>query len=294
MDSPLHITRRLAFLLGSSWTLAAAAGLDARAAAPDAPFATIESIVGGRLGVAALDTASGARIAYRTDERFAMCSTFKWLLVAAVLARVDRGDIALARRIAFSAADLLSSAPVTRARLGEGGMPVADLCQAAVEVSDNTAANLLLGLIGGPAGLTADLRRWGDSVTRLDRIEPDLNSNQASDDRDTTTPAAMVRTMNAVLVGEVLSTDARALLIGWMKNCQTGRERLRAGLPADWTVGDKTGSGANGAFNDVAILWPPSRPPILVAVYLTDTKASPQALRDAYGAIGRIVATSFG
>ncbi|MGB8684461.1 MAG: class A beta-lactamase [Candidatus Binatus sp.] len=256
-------------------------------------FAEIEARLGGRLGVAALDTGSGKQLSYRRDERFAMCSTFKSLLVANVLSHVEKGWLSLDQRVPYSIADLIEHSPFMRDHLAEGSVPVADLCGATIEISDNTAANLLLSLIGGPPGLTDYLRRLGDPITRLDRTELSLNSNIRGDDRDTTTPDAMIRTMSKILVGDVLSPGARTRLVNWMKNCRTGFSRLRAGLPQDWIVGDKTGTGSNGAANDTAILWPPGRAPIMVAAYLSESANPPEDLNAAHAKIGSIVAAVF-
>jgi beta-lactamase class A len=250
----------------------------------------IESSVGGRVGVFAVDTGRGLTLAHRENERFAMCSTFKWALAAAVLGMVDRSEAALAERVPYGKADLLEHAPVTTERVAEGAMTLEALARAAVTVSDNTAANLLLAKVGGPAGLTRFFRATGDPVTRLDRNEPTLNENHPGDARDTTSPQAMVGLMRAVLCGDVLSRPSRERLLGWMQACETGHDRLRAGIPADWRVGDKTGTGSNGACNDVAIAVPPKRPPILVAAYLSDSPASLEQLQAAHVRIARLVA----
>jgi beta-lactamase class A len=259
-------------------------------AEPD--LAAIEHRLGARLGVAA-GTMERALIAYRADERFPLCSTFKVLAAAAVLARVDAGTERLERTVTYGADDLLSYAPVTRKALeagcGTGRMSVADLCAAAIAWSDNTAANLLLPDLGGPAGLTAWLRSIGDPVTRLDRNEPTLNTALPGDPRDTTTPAAMRATLARILLSPVLSPAARDQLAAWMIACQTGRKRLRAGLPTDWTIGDKTGTGDNGSVNDVAFLRPPGRAPVTVAVYVTGSAAPAEAYEAAYAEIGRLV-----
>jgi beta-lactamase class A len=235
----------------------------------NAELARIEARVGGRVGVFALDTASGRTVAHREDERFAMCSTFKWALAAAVFARIDHGGGTLEQRIAFGPGDLMEAAPVAREHVAEGGMTVETLARAAVTVSDNTAANLLLAWLGGPGALTAFCRQLGDTVTRLDRNEPTLNSNDPGDVRDTTSPRAMVGLMNAALLGGALKPASRERLLALLQACETGKKRLRAGLPAGWVVGDKTGTG-NFAFNDVAIAIPPGRAPILMAAYMSD------------------------
>ena len=254
----------------------------------------IEAAVGGRVGVFAVDTGSGRMVAHRQDERFAMCSTFKWALAAAVLLRVDRGELSLDERVAYDTSDLLDHAPVTAARVAEGSLTVEVLAHAAVTVSDNPAANLLLGTVGGPAGLTATLRGLGDPVTRLDRYELALNDNIPGDPRDTTSPRAMVTLMREVLCGDALTPASKARLLGWLCACETGKDRLRAGLPKDWTVGDKTGTGMRGAVHDVAIAWPPGRAPILIAAYMSDGEAGRARLVAAHEAVGRLVAAELG
>jgi len=258
-----------------------------RTPAPD--FDSIERQVAGRLGVAVLDTATGRRLAYRADERFAMCSTFKWLLGAQILSRADAGTEQLSRVVPYGETDLLEYAPITRAHVREGGMTISELVSAAIRYSDNTAANLLLQTIGGPASFTAYLRQLGDRITRLDRVEPDLNSAIPGDARDTTTPNAMVANLRVVLLGEHLGRAARDQLIAWLVGNTTGADKLRAGLPETWRVGDKTGMGAHGATNDVAITWPVKREPVLVAAYLADTKASVAGCNDALANVGRAV-----
>ena len=203
-----------------------------------------------------------------------MCSTFKLLLVGAILHNVDTGRETLARRVTYGDADLLEWAPITRAHLHEGGMSVEALCAAAIRQSDNTAANLLLAVGGGPAELTRYARVLGDRTTRLDRIEPDLNSATPGDPRDTTSPAAMLEDARALLLGAALSSGSRKLLTSWLVAVETGLTLLRAGLPAGWRVGDKTGRGGRGTINDVAIAWPPQRGPLLLAVYFTGSSAA--------------------
>lgn len=249
---------------------------------------------GNRLGVAVIDTGTGRRWSYQGDQRFAMASTFKVVLAAAILAKVDAGRMSLSQEIPYSAADMVSHAPVTQANLAAGRLSVGRLCQAIVEVSDNPAANLLLRPIGGPQGLTAFIRASGDGITRLDRYETELNENLPGDPRDTTTPIAMAGLLRTLLVGDRLSPDSRARLIGWMVGASTGLDRLRAGFPAGWRVGDKTGSGARGAHNDVAIAWPPGagRAPLIIASYL-DAPDHDAARRNAtHAAVARIVAAA--
>jgi beta-lactamase class A len=256
-------------------------------------IAEIETRVGGRLGVVALDTSTGKHIEYRATERFPLCSTFKLLLAAALLSRVDQNEEKLDKRISYTESDLLEYAPVTRQRAHEGSMTVSELCAAAIEYSDNTAANLLLKTIGGPAKLTEYIRSIGDTVTRLDRDEPSLNTAIKGDDRDTTSPISMTNDMKALLVGSRLSEVSRQQLQNWLIANTTGAKRLRAGFPTTWRIGDKTGSGQNGASNDIAIVWSTNRPPILIAVYLTESKASADECNGAIAAVGRIVEASF-
>lgn len=257
-------------------------------------LADIERRVGGRLGVHALDTGNSASISHRATERFAMCSTFKWALGAAVLSRVERAELTLDQQIAYGERDLLQYAPAAKANLSRGHMTIAELVEAAVTVSDNTAANLLLAQVGGPGGLTRYLRDHGDPVTRLDRDEPMLNTNEKGDPRDTTTPSAMVSTLRALLTTSLLTPASQNRLIEWMVACKTGQDRLKAGLPAAWRVGHKTGSGNHGAINDVAIAWPPGRAPILIAVYASESASSEAALANAHAEVGRTVASCLG
>jgi beta-lactamase class A len=256
-------------------------------------LAAVEAKVGGRVGVFALDTGNGRELAHRQDELFAMCSTFKWVLAAAILARVERGKLSLEERVSYDSTELIDNSPSTSSHVAEGFMTVGALAEAAVTVSDNTAANLLLAKLGGPAGFTEFVRALGDTVTRLDRKEPALNSNEPGDPRDTTSPRAMAGLMLKVLCGDALSPANRERLLGWLRASKTGTDRLRAGLPRDWSVGDKTGTGQHGAVNDVAIAWPPGRAPILIASYLSDGNAGLPALTAAQADIGRLVARAF-
>jgi beta-lactamase class A len=292
------ISRR-AFVVGCSLAMVEAATPSSfLVAAPRKRFGSLPASLtqlekenNGRLGVAVLDTGSGESSGHRTDERFAMCSTFKMLLAAAVLERVDSGKESLTRRIPIPATGLLPHSPATQEHAGDS-MPILDLCAAIVTLSDNTAANLLLGSIHGPAGLTRFARSLGDTVTRLDRIEMALNEAVPGDPRDTTSPAAMVANMQKLLLGNTLSAGSRQQLTGWMIANKTGDERLRAGVTGGWRVGDKTGANGENTTNDIAIIWPPHQAPVLVAAYLTAC-AGPDAKRDAVLAqVGRLVAAS--
>ena len=243
---------------------------------------------GGRLGAAILDTGNGRSAGYRADERFLMCSTFKWLAVAAVLARVDRRLERLDRRIVFGNEAVLAYAPITRNHAGGQGMTVAELCQAAITVSDNTAANLLLASLGGPAAVTALARSLGDEMTRLDRMEPELNTAAAGDPRDSTTPSATLSDMQKILLGHTLSDASREQLIAWLCATTTGDAKLRAGVPTGWKVGDKTGNDGHSVSNDIAIIWPPGRKPLLVTAYYVNSAADDAARSHMLAEVGRI------
>lgn len=236
----------------------------------------LETQHGGRLGVAAVDLGERTSFSHRGGERFAMCSTFKFLLSATVAARVDAGDERWDRKISYGTNDLIPWTPVTgkEENLKAGFMTVADLCEASMTWSDNTAANLLLGTIGGPEGLTSYLRSIGDATTRLDRIEPDLNANVSGDERDTSTPDAMVATMEKLLFSEALTEASKEKLIGWLVANHTGDKRIRAAMDPAWRVGDKTGTGENGAANDIAVIWPAGRKPILIVVFYDAAQAT--------------------
>lgn len=274
------------FLLLTS--LAASAALGENDAT--ARIAAIETRIGGRIGVAALDTGNDKHLNYRAEERFPMCSTFKFLAAAAVLKRVDEKKEKLDRFVPYNAKDILEYAPVTKEHLNEGGMTLGALCEAAIEQSDNTAGNLLLNAIGGPAGLTNFVRALGDRVTRLDRIEPELNSAIPGDERDTTTPAAISSDMQRLLLDDALSEASRRKLDDWLQRNETGGSMIRAGVPKTWSVGDKTGRGANGATNDIAIMRPPGRAPILLAIYSVGSTATANDRAAAIAEVTKVVA----
>lgn len=285
--------QRREFSLGlmGVWSLlgpAALAGTATTAAPDDAAWrsamqALEATLQGARLGVAVLDTATGRAWGWREDERFPMASTFKMALAGWLLALVDQGKESLAQRVHFERDALVPYSPATEKHAGPGadGMTVGELCEAAVTLSDNTAANLLLARHGGPACYTAFLRSLGDEVTRLDRIEPALNEALPGDPRDTTTPTAMARTLQRLALGDALSAASRAQLTAWLVGNKTGDRRLRAGVPG-WRVGDKTGTGALGSSNDIGVLWPPGgAAPLVVACYMTGGAPAAPAVRDA-------------
>ncbi len=233
--------------------------------AAEATIADIERRYGGRLGVHAIDTGSGRTLEHRADERFLMCSTFKGFLAALVLSRVDSGKERLGRLVQYTERDLIFTSPITKANVARGAMSVGALCQAIVEVSDNTAAVLLMRSVGGPAALTQFVRSLGDTVTRSDRYEPE--SNQYRGALDTTSPRAVTTTAGRILLGNVLSAESRNQLENWMIACKPGLNRLRAALPADWRTGDRPGTSLEEETNDYAIVRPPGRAPLLVAAY---------------------------
>jgi beta-lactamase class A len=241
----------------------------------------LEARSGGRIGAALFRPETAAIVGYRLDERFPLCSTFKVLAVAAVLARVDRGQESLQRSIPIGESDVLKYAPVTSQHVGPAGMSIAGLCEAAITLSDNTAANLLLQSLGGPDAVTVFARSLSDSYTRLDRTEPTLNEAAPGDPRDTTTPRAMAHDLCALLLGSALAGPSRLLLKEWMVHCQTGNKRIRSAVPVSFLVGDKTGSGDRNTSNDIAMIWPPNQPPFALTLYMTGVNTDASDLQAA-------------
>ena len=282
-----HSQTRRALLLALASTPLARAG--AAPMPPDMRLVGLETESGGRLGVAALDTASGRQLLHRGDERFPFCSTFKMMLSAAVLAREPDG---LPQRIRYAGDELVAHSPITGQHLADG-MTVGELCAATIQYSDNTAANLLIRQLGGPEAVTDYARSIGDRQFRLDRWETALNSAIPGDPRDTTTPAAMMASLHKLALGDALPPARRQILVDWLVGNTTGATRIRAGVPSGWQVGDKTGAGSYGTVNDIAVLWPPGKAPIVLAVYLTqpgkDDKIQPEIL----GRAAKIVIDAF-
>jgi beta-lactamase class A len=284
LPRPTHLTphpgRRTALALGAGAALAAAlptasaqAALSTGTAGLSRRFRALEQEYAARLGVYAHDTATGRTVRYRADETFPLCSVFKGLAAGAVLRDLDRDGEFLAKRVHYTQkqADDSGYAPVTG--LPEnvaGGMTVGELCAAALGESDNCAANLLLSELGGPTAVTRFCRSLGDDTTRLDRWEPDLNSAEPWRETDLTTPHAIGRTYARLLLGRALPEADRERLTGWMVANTTNTERFRAGLPKDWILADKTGGGSSyGVANDVGVVWPPVRPPLVLAILST-------------------------
>ncbi len=285
---PLFSRRELLLLAGAT-----VLAVPAQAANAARELKAIHKRIGGRLGVQVLDSQSGKRFGLDENSRYAMASTFKLPLVAALLWQMDRGAFGPERPLAIPQKDVLPNSPAVEAKLASGGsaMTVRELCAAVIVQSDNTAANVLLAGIGGPAALTDFFRKSvGDDVTRFDRIEPGLNSNVPGDPRDTTTPRAMVDSLLRIFTQDVLSLPSRAMLIDWMIGARTGLERVRAGIPKSWQVGDKTGTGHNGAVNNLVVAYPPGRRPIFIAVYMSESKKTNAELISAHAEIGSIVA----
>ena len=280
------IDRRL--FIGGALVTGAALASPTRAHDARQALADLERSLGARLGVAMRDIGTGADFAHRADERFPLTSTFKFLAAAAVLAKVDAGEEQLDRRVRFQKSDLVTYSPATENHAGDG-MMLAEICEAAITLSDNTAGNLMLAAIGGPEGLTRFARKLGDEVTRLDRIETALNEASPGDPRDTTSPSAMLGNLEKLLLGDALETASRARLTDWLVANKTGGKRLRAGLPGGWRVGDKTGAGGNGATNDIAIAWPAGGKPILITAYLTQCDRSMDVRSEALAEVARIL-----
>jgi len=252
-------------------------------------LAQLERSLDGRLGLFALDTGSGRALAHRADERFPLCSTFKVVAAAGVLAQSAQVPGLLARRIAYPRSDLVSYSPVTEKHAGPG-MTVAELCAAGLQHSDNTAGNLMIGLLGGPEGVTAYARSLGDTAFRLDRRETALNSALPGDVRDTTTPRAMAGTLQRLVLGDALPAPEREQLRQWLLGNTTGRARIQAGIPADWRIGDKTGGGDYGTANDIAVLWPPGRAPVVLALYSAQPRQEAAARNDVLAGAAQAVA----
>ena len=291
MTSRPALSRR-SLLCNAPLALLAGFAMPASHSSPLPKFEAIRARVGGRVGLYVLDTNTGRSIGMDEGSRYAMASTFKLMLAALILQQVDAKRFSLQQTVRFEPSDSVTYSPVVSLYTDQRQISLETLCRAAVEVSDNTAANLLLKLAGGPASFTQFMRTLGDRETRLDRFELELNSNLPGDVRDTTTARAMVTSMQEVLTRNVRREDSRALLTKWLVAASTGLRRIRSGLPPSWRAGDKTGTGSNGAVNDVAILWPPARQPILAAVYMSESTAGTEALNAAHAQIGRLIAQS--
>jgi len=294
MNSPVQ--RRTLLLAASVLPLAAACTAWSQKgpqASAEAQLAELERSCGGRLGVVAFNTASGARLQHRAHERFPFCSTFKLMLAATVLERSAKDPSLLARRISYGKADIIPNSPVTEKHVADG-MTVAALCAATIQYSDNAAANLLMKMLGGPADVTAFARTIGDQVFRLDRWETELNTAIPGDLRDTTTPAAMADSVQRLVLGDALAGAQRSQLQIWLLGNTTSAERFMAAVPPGWKVGDKTGAGSYGTNNDVGVMWPPTGAPLVVAVYLTFPDKDAKNRNDVVAAAARIAVNTLG
>lgn len=262
-------------------------------ASPQAGLMKLERMSGGRLGVYAVNTDNGTQIGHRENERFPVCSTFKVFLVAAVLARSAQDDGLMQRRIQYEQDDLVAYSPVSEKHVGEG-MAVFELCAAAIQYSDNTSANLLMKVIGGPTAVTAYARSIGNYEFRLDRWETELNTCIPGDPRDNATPAGMAISLRSLALGDALPPAQTNQLNEWLRGNTTGAKRIRAAIPAGWQIGDKTGSGAYGTTNDIAVISPPEREPIVLAVYYTREEQNAKGREDVVAAAAQIVLEGFG
>ena len=294
MNSPVQ--RRTLLLAASVLPLASACTAWSQKgpqASAEAQLSELERSCGGRLGVVAFNTDSGARLQHRAHERFPFCSTFKLMLAATVLERSAKDPSLLARRISYGKADIIPNSPVTEKHVSDG-MTVAALCAATIQYSDNAAANLLMKMLGGPADVTAFARTIGDQVFRLDRWETELNTAIPGDLRDTTTPAAMADSVQRLVLGDALAGAQRSQLQTWLLGNTTSAERFMAAVPPGWKVGDKTGAGSYGTNNDVGVMWPPTGAPLVVAVYLTFPDKDAKNRNDVVAAAARIAVNTLG
>lgn len=239
-------------------------------------FADLEQRYDARLGVFAVDTSAGTEVTHRDTERFPMTSTFKGLACGALLHEHSLSSGYFEQVVRFTPEEVVEYSPVTETRV-ESGMTVAELCAAAITVSDNTAGNQILELLGGPAGFTEFLRSLGDDESHLDRWETELNTAIPGDERDTTTPAHAAANYRSLVLGDTLGAPERDQLEAWLVANTTGSTRIRAGLPAGWKVGDKTGGGSYGTSNDVAIAWTDTGDPIVIAVFTTRSEPNAEA-----------------
>lgn len=285
-------TNRRSFLVATTALLFSAGCASGVAKNPGASaqdqFEKIEKDLGGRLGVFALNTATGAQLGHRADERFAFCSTFKVLAASGVLSKSLQVPGLMQQRITYQQSDLVTYSPITQKHVGEG-MILADICAAALQYSDNTAGNILIKTLGGPAAVTAFARSIGNTDFRLDRWETALNTAIPGDPRDTATPRAMGLSLDRLMLGDAMTPENRAQLQMWMLGNTTGAARIKAGLPAGWEIADKTGSGDYGAANDLAVVWPAQHGPVIVSIYTTQTQQDAKARSDVIAAATRVV-----
>ncbi|WP_434052726.1 MAG: class A beta-lactamase [Roseibium sp.] len=252
----------------------------------------VETRLSARVGVAIMDTQTGKTWSNRGDERFPLNSTFKALLCAALLDAAEKGTADAKREVVVQESDIVSYSPVLEKHVGGKGFSIGELCEVTVTTSDNAAANLVMAELGGPEGVTAYLRRIGDDKTRIDRWEPDSNTGVPGDPRDTTTPWAAAETLRKLVLGDALEPQARVTLTSWLEGNKVGNSTLRAGIPKNWRIADKTGAGSNGSRNNIAVIWPENRDPVVIAIYITQTTAAFQTRNAAIAGIGAALAES--
>ncbi|WP_224082707.1 class A beta-lactamase [Cupriavidus laharis] len=283
-------SRRTLLLAAAAAPFASACAGPARVPTSDAEaqLAALERSAGGRLGVFARHTGDGRQVRHRAEERFPVCSTFKVILAGAILQRSAATPGLLEQRVRYTRQDLVAYSPITEKHVADG-MTVAQLCAAAIQYSDNGAANLLMRRIGGPAAVTEFSRSIGNQAFRLDRWETELNTAIPGDPRDTSTPAAMAASLEALALGNALPAAQRSQLQAWLRGNTTGAARIQAGMPAGWQIGDKTGSGDYGTTNDIAVLWPPAGAPVVVAIYFTQTAPDAKWSNETIAKAARIV-----
>lgn len=275
----MKLTRRTVLVSGASALLSAAAAAESF----EKQLEALERKLEGQVGLFAVRTTQ--TLAWRPDQRFAYCSVFKWVLAAAVLRAAQDKRLALTQAVPFTQKDLVERCDFVRAHLAEGKLSVAELCAATTRESDNAAAGLLETLVGGPAALRAFTESQGDTTTRFDRLEPELNTNLPGDPRDTSTARAMTLLLRQSFESDVLDAGSKTQLFAWMRAAQTGLTRIRAAVPRAWDAGDRTGTSVNGAVNDVAVLRPPNGAPLYVSVFVNsprnDLKAGAAAIAEA-------------
>lgn len=288
-------TRRTLLLAAAAAPFASACASSARSSTPDAEarLAALERSAGGRLGVFARHTGDGRQVRHRAEERFPVCSTFKVILAGAVLQRSGSTPGLLDQHIRYTRQDLVAYSPITEKHVADG-MTVAQLCAAAIQYSDNGAANLLMHRLGGPAAVTAFARSIGDQTFRLDRWETELNTAIPGDPRDTSTPAAMAASLQALALDSALPAVQRTQLQAWLRGNTTGAARIQAAMPAGWQIGDKTGSGDYGTTNDIAVLWPPAGAPVVVAIYFTQAAPDAKWSNETIASAARIALSALG
>lgn len=253
-------------------------------------LAQLEKESGGRLGLAFIDTANNSEILYRAKERFPMCSTSKVMVVSSILKASERSIGLLDNKVLIKESDLVNYNPITGSYVGQE-MTIAELSKAALQYSDNTAMNKLLTFVGGPMKVTKYARSIGDTKFRLDRKEPELNTAIPNDRRDTTTPLAMATSLKNITTGDVLDKQSRTILINWMKGNTTGNESIKAGIPSDWVIVDKTGAGEYGTTNDIAVIFPKHSKPIILAIYFTQPDRNAKYRKDVLAAANIVTQT---